>query len=192
MKVSIIGEYGFHQALLGIGLSYGITSNKTIDDIDNDRELRSTLIGIAEGLIEKGGSHVKFLESMGVWIDMTAPRYFWTQFSTYRIGISAQSESTMHTMVKRPLTNKDFSHHMTQGLLDTLNLWIRQGSWETVKWNLPESFLQRRIVHLNYKSLSNIIRQRKHHRLEEWPDFIKQVKSQVGFPEFLDDEAVTG
>jgi len=88
-------------------------------------------------------------------------------------------------MTARPLTQEDFSHKMPQAHLETLNLWIRQGKWETVKWNLPESFMQRRIVCLNYKSLQNIISQRKNHRLEEWQDFINQIIEQVEYPGFL-------
>jgi hypothetical protein len=54
-----------------------------------------------------------------------------------------------------------------------------------IKTNLPEGFLQRRIVCTNYKVLKNMFVQRKRHRLQEWHTFIQQVEEQVEHPEFL-------
>ena len=173
MKVIVLSEHGDQEAKLGISLSY----NTEVD--------AKKLADVAMKLAHKGEGHNKFLESMAVWLDVDAPRYWWQQFDTYRVGVTKQSESTMHTMTKRLLTQEDFSHHMSAGHLSTLNLWIDQGKWNTVKWNLPESFLQRRIVCLNYMALQRIIRQRITHRLVEWQDFIKQVLEQVEYPRYL-------
>ena len=171
MNVKVLHEQGYYYAMLGLSLSYDQDPAKMGD--------------VAKKLAHKGDGHNKFLESIQLWLDMNAPRNFWQQFDTYRVGVTKQSSSTMHTMTARQLTQDDFSHKMPLAHLETLNLWIRQGKWETVKWNLPESFMQRRIVCLNYMALQRIVRQRKNHKLEEWQEFIGQIMDQVEFPGFL-------
>jgi len=144
---------------------------------------------VAEKLRFKGDGHNKFLESIVVWLDIDAPRYFWQQFDTYRIGVTKQSESTMHTMTARALQQEDFEHPIPDAHLQHLNRLIAEKQWQTVKWDLPESFLQRRIVCLNYMILQRMIRQRKSHRLTEWQTFIDDVLRQVEHPELLNEGA---
>ena len=158
MQVTILNECGYDEALLGLSLSY-----------NQDPEL---MPNVARKLCHKDGGHNKFLEAIVVWLDITAPRYWWSQFDTYRVGVTKQSESTMHTILRRPLSQEGFAHPIPWPLLEHLNLLIAEGQLEEVKWNLPESFLQRRIVCANYKSIRNIIIQRENHRLAEWKEFI--------------------
>jgi len=94
----------------------------------------------------------------------------------------------MHTMPKRPLKQGDFEHPIPAETLAHLNDLIADKDWKQVKWLLPESFLQRRIVCLNYMTLQRMIRQRATHKLEEWPAFIDQVRGQVSHPEFLKED----
>ena len=140
---------------------------------------------VARRLALKGDGHNKFLESIVLWVDITAPRYWWQQFDTYRVGITKQSESTMHTMTKRPLTQGDFEHRIPAETLAHLNDLIAGKDWKQVKRLLPEAFLQRRIVCLSYMALQRMIRQRATHRLEEWRTFVDQILKQVAHPKFL-------
>ena len=92
MKTTILSEYGFHEALLGMGLSYGKTSGVTsLWDIRDDAGLKERALKLA-GL---GKGHDKFLRMIVATLDVTAPLYWWKQFDTYKIGTAAQSESTM-------------------------------------------------------------------------------------------------
>lgn len=174
MHVTIVEEQGYNTAMLGLSLSY------------NQDPAR--MPAVAERLALKGNAHNKFLESIAVWLDIDAPRYWWQQFDTYRVGVTKQSESTMHTMTKRPLVQQDFEHPIPEALLEKLNELIEQEDWRTIKWILPEAFLQRRIVCLNYMVLQRLIRQRSTHRLEEWRFFIDQILSQAQHPEFLKED----
>ena len=144
---------------------------------------------VAERLRFKGEGHNKFLETIVVWMDIDAPRYFWQQFDTYRIGVTKQSESTMHTMTARPLQQTDFEYPIPNAHLQHLNALIADEQWQAVKRDLPESFLQRRIVCLNYMILQRMIRQRRSHRLEEWRTFIDEVLRQAEHLELLDEGA---
>lgn len=172
MKVKVLGEAGYEFALLGLSLSYNMPVKKMQE--------------VADRLASKDGGHNKFLESICVWIDVTAPRYWWQQLDTYRIGVTKQSESTMHTLTKRPLTQDDFDGHLPQATLDRLNELIASKNWKQAKRELPESFLQRRIVCTNYKALRHMRQQRKTHKLPEWHLFLDALDEQLAMPEFLE------
>jgi len=171
MKVFVLNETGHDEAMLGLSLSY----NKYVVDMPE----------VAKTLVKKGGSHAKFLESIVVWLDVTAPRFWWAQFATYRTGISSQSASTMHTLLARPVTQDDFCVPLPLGIINTINLRIRSKQLVAAKGLLPEGFLQRRIVCMNYKCLSNIYSQRIKHKLPEWQEFLGAVLADIERPELI-------
>ena len=181
-KVKILEEHGYESAMLGLSLSY----NKPV----------AHMKGVADK-IYANGSHGKFLESIQVWLDITAPRYWYQEFSTYRIGVSCNSESTMHTIMKKKLTQDDFVTPVFTETIENLNYQIAwynkattkesKDSWfQQIKSNLPEGFLQRRIVATNYKTLRHIISQRKNHRLVEWKEFCKYLQENCRYKEWLE------
>jgi len=173
MKTSIIREAGFEEALLGISLSYNSGGDMKV---------------VADKLVKRGGSHSKFLESIAVWLDITAPRYWWSHADTYRVGVTKQSESTMHTIMRRHLVKDDFEgRQVLNPHLKSINMSIDRGDFDSVKAYLPESFLQRRIVCTNYMTLQRIIRQRRTHELIEWHQFCDDVLAQCKHPEFLQE-----
>ena len=171
MNVKILEEHGYSSALLGLCLSYNQDPKR--------------MPAVAKRLKFKGDGHNKFLESIVLWMDIDAPRYFWQQFDTYRIGVTKQSESTMHTITAKPLQQENFEHPIPDEYLRHLNLLIAKEAWQAVKRDLPESFLQRRIVCMNYMTLQRMIRQRETHRLAEWQAFIGEVLRQVEHAELL-------
>ena len=183
MKVIILNEAGYDEAMLGLSLSYG--------------QLPEDMPAVATKLLPLGGSHVKFLESIIVWLDIDAPLYWWKQADTYRApqgdpehlsvpsGVSKQSESTMHTILKRPLELSDFTRPIPLQTLNRLNGLIEDKLFDQLNAELPNGFLQRRVVTTNYKVLRNMIEQRRNHRLAEWQTFISEVSSQVKHPELL-------
>lgn len=172
MRVKILNEAGYEEAIYGLSLSYNVT------DIDKMKQ-------VANNLAHKEGGHNKFLESIMLWIDIDAPRYWWSQADTYRIGVTKQSESTMHTLLKRELTNDDFENPINPIVLDTVNLLIRNKEFEMAKDHLPEGFLQQRVICTNYKTLRNIIHQRHTHKLKTWHKLIDELYNQVKYPYFL-------
>jgi len=58
----------------------------------------------ATGLIHLGPEHRKFMRQIMVTVDITAPLYWWKEFDTYKIGTTANSTSTMHKMLAKPIT----------------------------------------------------------------------------------------
>ena len=66
-------------------------------------------MSLMEKLVRAGTEHRKFMRMIVVWMDITAPLYWWKEFDTYKVGTVADSCSTMHTIHKREFTLDDFS-----------------------------------------------------------------------------------
>lgn len=171
MIVTILSEAGHKEALLGLSLSYNHTGD---------------LSAVARKLAPRDGGHNKFLESICVWLEITAPRYWWQQFDSYRVGVTKSSESTMHTLTGAPLVMADFQRPIAAQTLTRLNELIAVKDLAQLKVELPEGFLQCRIVATNYKTLAHIIAQRRTHKLAEWAHFCAEVYKQCQHPEYLD------
>ena len=164
MKVKILNEEGYYQAMYGLSLSY----NKKVEEVED--------VAIKLAGLDKG--HNKFLESMVVWIEVQAPLDFHIQLDTYRVGMTKQSQSTMHTLKKRALRQEDFEIEIPQYYLDYLNSIIDSGLPVTyIKKLLPCGFLQTRVLCTNYKTIRNIIIQRQNHKLLEWKVFCEAMKA---------------
>lgn len=170
MKVEILREAGYEEAMLGLSLS----REQPVENMPK----------VAGNLKDKDGGHNGFLEFIAVWLDVIAPRYWWQQMDTYDIGVSRLSESTMHTIMKRPLEDSDFQHAILPATLFYLNSLIASGAFELLKGELSEGFLQRRIIKLNYQVLRNIRKQRKNHRLTEWHQFL-EIIDQLEYQDLL-------
>lgn len=61
-------------------------------------------------LAKAGTDHRKFMRFIVVYLDITAPLYWWKQFDTYKVGTVANSCSTMHKIHAKPFELDDFSH----------------------------------------------------------------------------------
>ena len=181
--VRVLCEAGFKEALFGLSLSYRTLTpleiNGTKRYFDDDQHFLK-LCKIAETLAFKQGGHNKFLESMQVWLLIRGSLSFWKQFDTYRVGTTKQSESTMHTLKKRELTENDFTKETF--CIPTIN---QNFSIDEMRDSLPSGFLECRVVNTNYKTLQNIIHQRKNHKSKKWNTFIEMLLKQVKFPQFL-------
>lgn len=80
-----------------------------------------------------GTDHRKFMRMLIVYVDITAPLYWWKEFDTYKVGTVANSCSTMHKIADKEFTLDDFSHEHLGVLIPAelndgeevfQNLWI--------------------------------------------------------------------
>lgn len=63
-----------------------------------------------------GTDHRKFMRMITVYLDITAPLYWWKEFDTYKVGTVANSCSTMHKIHAKEFTLEDFSQeHLLDG-----------------------------------------------------------------------------
>ena len=189
MQVQILSEYGHDEALLGLGLSFGKTSGMSFKDFltpNNSTPVTHLMERRADKLAGLGKGHDKFLRMCVVTLDITAPLYWWKQFDTYKIGTTAQSESTMHTLMKHPITPAMFEGNAVKQLSCLYyNVMRKAGHFNILNKILPQSFLQRRIVQTNYAALRAMLEQRTHHKLPEWQQFCNTVRLQAHMPGWL-------
>lgn len=132
-----------------------------------------------------GSDHRKFMRMITVYVDITAPLYWWKEFDTYKVGTVANSCSTMHKIHSKEFVLDDFSYEkliLDKWAMDTLNMTIdtlnkyrdayimsnNKDTWYKMIQLLPTSYNQKRTIMLNYEVLSNIYNSRRHHKLDEW------------------------
>ena len=151
---------------------------------DNDLELM-------QRLRNAGTDHRKYLRMIVVYVDITAPLYWWKEFDTYKVGTVANSCSTMHKIADKEFELEDFSHdHLTDAYclsnannpinalehtIECLNFYRKSFNktkdkrywWQMIQL-LPSSYNQKRTVLFNYEVLNNIYKSRKNHKLDEW------------------------
>lgn len=142
---------------------------------------------LAQSLIQAGPEHRKFMRQIFVSVDITAPLYVWKEIDTYKVGTVANSTSTMHKLTSAPITRESFEmddfhsiefegnevdniinycEKLRQEYLKTKDKKVWK---ELIRW-LPESFLQKRTMTMNYENLLGICSkgQRRFHKLNEW------------------------
>ena len=151
----------------------------------NDKQLMMTLRNA-------GTDHRKFMRMITVYLDITAPLYWWKEFDTYKVGTVANSCSTMHKITDKPFELDDFSHeHLgfqsVRVLKDTIKVindfreefikdHEKENWWQLIQL-LPSSYNQKRTVMLNYEVLANIYKSRRHHKLDEWHTLCDRIES---------------
>ena len=161
---------------------------------DNDLDLMKRLRNA-------GTDHRKFMRMITVYVDITAPLYWWKEFDTYKVGTVANSCSTMHKIHAKEFTLDDFScEHLIdtcllESIIDALNIYrsiynnydkqtdnykkdfSKKDIWWQMIQLLPTSYNQRRTVMLNYEVLANIYKSRRHHKLDEWHLFCDWIEN---------------
>lgn len=136
-------------------------------------------------LRNSGTDHRKYLRMIVVYVDITAPLYFWKEFDQYKVGTVTDSYSTMHKIHAKKFTLDDFSaEHLYSDELDFFKELIshlngarelyleskkKEDWWQMIQL-LPSSYNQKRTVMLNYEVLANIYKSRKNHKLDEWAE----------------------
>lgn len=152
-----------------------------------------------------GTDHRKFMRMITVYLDITAPLYWWKEHDQYKVGTVTNSCSTMHKIHAKEFTLDDFSHEkliksIDMGpdeihirispmqamltIIECLNSYREvyletkdKKYWHQMIQLLPSSYNQRRTVMLNYEVLANMYKSRKHHKLDEWRNFCEWIES---------------
>ena len=202
IKIENLETYGLRRALYGMRqpMQSHYKSDTTEDKI-GEKDL-----DLANRLAKAGTEHRKFARQIFVSFDVTAPTYWYLEMDTYKIGTCSNSTSKMHKLTSRPLTMNDFStdgctvaqKNCIKMVMYALNVDIEcyqknqtPSLWRGILQSLPMSYNQTRTVTMNYEVVANIIKQRKHHKLQEWRDFCEyMVENLPYFKEIFADTEV--
>ena len=107
-------------------------------------------------LIKRGDEHAKVVRGIMVYAEINAPRYWWQEMDTYRVGTDRlSSESTMHIQGKG----------------------MSEDDLVKMKEELTEGTMQKRVQVFSYQALRRIYFQRKNHRLPHWREFCQWIES---------------
>lgn len=208
------------------------------DDKGNRTFMNEPLLGpndrdLMKRLRNAGTDHRKFMRMLVVYVDITAPLYWWKEFDTYKVGTVANSCSTMHKLADKPFEWSDFSFellmedpngdnsdtpliispHDRERALDPANIgaltihmlnacrqsylmaverlksdrWTeaerkhieaqKELFWYQMIQLLNTSYNQKRTICMNYEVLANMYKSRKNHKLREWREFCKWIKT---------------
>ena len=79
------------------------------DDNGNGDQIGKNDHELMMKLRNAGTDHRKFMRMITVYVDITAPLYWWKEFDTYKVGTVANSCSTMHKIHEKEFTMEDFS-----------------------------------------------------------------------------------
>ena len=179
---------------------------KNVDEFSTDGQqvyIGPNDLDLMKRLRNAGTDHRKFMRMITVYLDITAPLYWWKEFDTYKVGTVANSCSTMHKIHAKKFELSDFScEHLFHNVNDT-EMWLdidffnvldntifylnkarelyldtkdKNYWWQMIQL-LPSSYNQRRTVMLNYEVLANIYPMRKNHKLDEWRDFCEWIET---------------
>lgn len=205
IKTEHIDVWGFEHAIRGMRKSYNSMAKSDSKFTHNGTIIGDNDLALMKRLYKAGQSHRKWARQVMVSMDITAPLYWWKQFDTYKVGTTANSESTMHTIMSKEFDMSDFSFDstkqvMTSKFFDHLFMvlnelrecyiefddYVKRGVimedtekssiFKTLIELLPSGFLQTRTITLSYENIFAIIEQRSHHKLSEWQDFISDLK----------------
>lgn len=152
--------------------------------------------------LAKGGPvHAKYRRMIAVYLDVTAPLYWWKEWDTYKIGTVRNSCSTMHKIHVKPFAIDDFSHdaidqidyavedfvhtvETLERLRQDFNRTQEKKYWRAIIQMLPDGFNMKATLMLNYEVLVGIYRDRKNHKLDEWHVFCDWI-SELPYSELI-------
>ena len=173
---------------------------KNVDEFSTDGQqvyIGPNDLDLMKRLRNAGTDHRKFMRMITVYLDITAPLYWWKEFDTYKVATVANSCSTMHKIAEKEFTLDDFStEHLYPEVREAFENTIikflnearktynflsdtpsKKDAWWQMIQLLPSSYNQKRTVMLNYEVLANIYPMRKNHKLNEWRDFCDWIET---------------
>lgn len=195
IKVENIDVWGFEHAVYG--MRNPLQSHHKSDsytrwhytNLKKEFVIGEADMDLMRRLYKAGPEHRKYLRMIHVGMNITAPDYYFKEFSTYRIGVTENSSSTMHRLTSKKLKISDFSvedmnpeeaaeivAHNEERRLRYLEDKTEK-NWRSLIQGLPMSYNYHRTVDMNYENVITMIRQRSGHKLSEWQEFVEILKN---------------
>ena len=198
IKIENVEVTGWEHAIRGMRNPMNSWDKSDSEFFNNyDEGIKDFILGdndfkLMKSLAKAGTDHRKFMRMIVVYVDVTAPMYWWKEFDTYKVGTVRNSCSTMHKIHYKEFTLDDFScEHLSDDTIDLFEENVRRLNYfrtlyletkEKMYWwhmiqVLPSSFNQKSTLMLNYEVLANIYHSRKNHKLDEWVQFCEWIEN---------------
>lgn len=214
IKVENIDIWGFEHAIRGMrNPKNSWDKSDSGYNLDEELVIGPNDLKLMRTLYKAGTEHRKYLRQIFVSMDITAPLYWWKEFDTYKVGTVANSCSTMHKIASKEFTIDDFSHeHLLklserdkytdystyvalEYIVSVLNEYRDKYNktndkkywWQLIQL-LPSSYNQKRTVTMNYENVMTIIKQRTGHKLDEWNEFVKILRTLLNVEAIIGEE----
>lgn len=193
IKIEHVTTSGWQEALRGMRNPLNSWDKSDSEFFgDSDFKIGPNDLDLMKRLTKAGSDHRKFLRMIAVYMDITAPLYWWKEYDTYKVGTVTNSCSTMHTISDKEFTLDDFSHeHLVESNIKTLNeiieklniaredyIWCNKKNkeywWQMIQL-LPSSYNQKRTVMMSYEVALHEYFARRNHKLDEWHGYCDEL-----------------
>ena len=171
--------------------THRIVPSDWTDDIFRGLRIGQNDMKLMKSLVAGGPVHAKFRRMIVVYVDITAPLYWWHDMDIYKVGIVKNSCSTKHKIHAKTFKESDFStdhtgsaHGTLLNVIDILNIARNRfldtkgkAHWYAMQSVLPWCYNQKATMMFNYEVLANIYHSRKDHKLDEFREFCKWIET---------------
>jgi hypothetical protein len=168
----------------------------TEDSFENDVYcIGKSDMTLMQRLYKAGHPHRKYLRQIMVSMDITSHHTWWSEFDTYKIGVTRNSCSKMHKIHVKSFGKDDFSHEgidevgnyakehfdntliVLEKLRHQFNETHEKKYWRTIIELLPMGYNIKATITMNYENVVNMLQYRQGHKLDEWNEFCKILKN---------------
>ena len=132
-KTEVVGWEHAIRGMRNPKNAWGLIDSEFADCISNDKyfvnyTMKEPIIGPNDHktmmrLSKAGTDHRKYMRMIAVYVDITAPLYWWKEFDTYKVGTVANSCSTMHKIGEKEFDREDFSWDHLFTIVDNVDDW---------------------------------------------------------------------
>lgn len=143
--------------------SWHLSDSVNVTSINDNYHIGDKDLDLAMRLVKGGPVHAKFRRMIKVYVDITAPLYWWKEFDTYKVGTVANSCSTMHKLTAKEFELDDFSHeHLTGAPLYYLKNIVETLNGCRSQYLICEAKLNNKELQLSTSERKHIVAQQKH------------------------------
>lgn len=203
IKIEKVSVYGLEEAIRGMrnpmnswNCSDSYHNKEEYDSLNGQKYVGASNVDYCVGyndnklmmnLAAGGPVHAKYHRMITVYLDITAPLYWWKEFDTDDFShehLDVRTIEMLKSIVDilndyRDLyVNYNTNDFEIKGCPSKKDIW-----WQMIQL-LPSSYNQKRTVMLNYEVLVGIYRWRKEHKLDEWREFCRWIE-QLPYSEII-------
>jgi len=135
------------------------------------------------GMSPVGEAHDNYLNGIIVQFDLTFSCKAWVEAERYHFLDFVSSQSTMHRITRMEVKkqcNEYVDDRFIEILQEKIDTYLADDTLENflkVIYNIPSGFELTARMTTNYRQLKTIYKQRKNHRLIDWKEFCKFIKT---------------